>query len=160
MSFIFQPVPAGCAGLFAWLQRPEKAYTRWQGKLMVGVAWLGLLLAAINPPHGTGIIVCGLKLCTGISCPGCGLTRSLSCGLHGMFAESWQYHPLGLFILALFIATAIRSLLPSLWQERIRSWMESRAFIFNSFYLAFVTTFIGFGTVRALIELAHRLALN
>jgi hypothetical protein len=117
-------------------------------------------VAALNPPHGTGVTVCVFKHCTGISCPGCGLTRSLSCGLRGMFAESWQYHPLGLFILTLFIATAIRSLLPSLWQERIRSWMESRAFIFNSFYLAFVTTFIGFGTVRALIELAHRLALN
>jgi len=139
------------------LNRPEKVYRRWQGKVVVWVAWLGLLLAAVNPPHGTGITVCWLKYSTGVDCPGCGLTRSLSCGLRGMFAESWQYHPLGLFILALFAATAVRSLLPSPWQERIKAWMEAHAFACNLFYLAFVVTFIGFGTIRALVELAHRL---
>jgi hypothetical protein len=76
-----------------------------------------------------------------------------------MFAESWHYHPMGLLFLALFIATAVRSLLPALWQERFKLWMESHAFIFNSFYVAFATAFVGFGAIRALLELAHRLGL-
>ena len=160
MKFFQQTRTGSSSRISAWLSRPETVYSRWQGKVTVCAAWLGLLLAGINPPHGTGITVCVFKLCTGISCPGCGLTRSLSCGLRGMFAESWQYHPLGLFILALFIATAIRSLLPSKWQERIRSWMESHALVCNSLYLAFVVTFLAFGTARALIECIHHFPFN
>jgi hypothetical protein len=160
MTFCPQNLAPVLSRINVRLSRPEKVYRRWQDKAMVWAAWLGLLLAVVNPPHGTGVTVCWVKHFTGISCPGCGLTRSLSCGLRGMFAESWQYHPLGLLILALFLLTAVRSLLPASSQERIRLWMESRAFIFNSFYLAFVVTFVGFGTVRALIEFAHRLMFN
>ena len=115
-------------------------------------AWLGLLLAACTPPHGTGTTVCWLKLCTGIPCPGCGLTRSLSCGLHGMFWESFQYHPLGLFILVLFVGIGGVSLLPRLQRERLESRIEARAIWFNAAYLIFVTAFIGFGVARALVS--------
>lgn len=158
MSFNRQSFTTALNRMHVWLNRPDDVYRRWQGKVVVWVAWLGLLLAALNPPHGTGITICWIKLATGLPCPGCGVTRSLSCGLHGMFAESVHYHPLGLFILTLFVATAVRSLLPSIWQERIKAWMESRALAFNSCYLAFVATFIGFGIVRALIEMAHLFA--
>ena len=40
------------------------------------------------------------------------MTRSLSCGIRGMFLESWEYHPMGLFVLALFVVTAAQSLFP------------------------------------------------
>jgi len=64
------------------------------GKPCLFAAWSGLFLAAVTPPHGAGFTVCWLKASTGIPCPGCGLTRSLSCALRGMFMESWQYHPM------------------------------------------------------------------
>jgi hypothetical protein len=141
--------------LLRWLRRPDAVYRRWQGRTTVCVAWLGLLLAAVNPPHGAGITVCWFKVCTGLACPGCGLTRSLSCGLRGMILESWHYHPMGLPILTFFIFTAAASLLPKLWCERLARHVESRPITFNTIYLAFVVTFVGFGTMRALLQFAH-----
>jgi len=134
------------------LRRPEEVCRRWLGKTSVCVAWLGLLLATFSPPHGTGFSACWFKVCTGFPCPGCGLTRSLSCGLRGMFLESWQYHPMGLLILGLFATVAVVSLLPRSWQERLMRHMESRAVVFNALYLMFVVTFISFGAARALLQ--------
>ncbi len=141
--------------LHSWLHRPEHVHRRWFGKMPVRVAWLGLLLAVLSPPHGTGVTLCLFRACTGIPCPGCGMTRSMSCGLRGMFLESWHYHPLGLIILALFIATALLSLLPGLWQQRLARAMESRAFLFNILYLGFLFVFIAFGVTRAFLHLLH-----
>jgi hypothetical protein len=130
-------------------------FDRWQGPWTICAAWLGLLLATVTPPHGTGVTICWFKQATGIDCIGCGLTRSLSCGLRGMFAESLKYHPFGLFILALFIFTAVFSVLPPA-RRRLAGFMEARPMWFNGFYLAFVVTFVGFGTIRSLIELMQR----
>lgn len=140
------------------LNSPARVFDRWQGHWAVVAAWLGLFLAAITPPHGTGVTICWFKQTTGIDCIGCGLTRSLSCGLRGMFAESFNYHPFGLFILALFLFTAITSLLPAA-RERTSACMEARPRLFNGLYLAFVVTFVGFGTIRGLIELTQHLRL-
>lgn len=72
-----------------------------------------------------------------------------------MLAESFNYHPFGLFILALFLFTAILSLAPSA-RRRVAEYMEARPMRFNGLYLAFVATFVAFGTIRALIELIQR----
>lgn len=151
-------MPAIATTFIRKLNSPEKVFRYWQGPWMVCVAWLGLLLAAITPPHGTGTTVCWLKQCTGISCLGCGLTRSMSCGIRGMFAESFSYHPFGLFILALFIFTALVSLAPRL-RQRVATVMQSRPVLFNGLYLAFVIAFVGFGTVRAVIEIIERASM-
>jgi len=145
-------MPAFPTTLVQKLNSPERVFQRWQGFWTVCVAWLGLFLAAITPPHGTGTTICWFKQCTGIDCIGCGLTRSLSCGLRGMFAESFGYHPFGLFILALFLFTAVTSLAPSA-RKRIAAVMEARPILFNALYLTFVVAFVGFGTVRGLVEI-------
>jgi Protein of unknown function (DUF2752) len=136
------------------LRNSENVFHRWHNRTLVWVAWLGLLLAAVNPAHGFGITVCWFKLATGCSCPGCGLTRSLSCGLRGMLGESWNYHPFGLFILALFVATAVLSLLPATPRRRLAAWMAERALFFNTAYFAFVFLFLAFGAGRTLVEVA------
>lgn len=141
------------ARLACWIVQSGGVSRRWLGRTPVCVAWLGLLLAAVSPPHGTGFTLCWLKAATGLPCPGCGLTRSLSCGVRGLFLESWQYHPMGLLILALFVFTAGTSLLPAGRRERLARYMESRAVLFNALYLAFAASFIGYGLVRALAEL-------
>ncbi len=151
-------MPAFATTLVQKLNSPDRVFQRWQGAWTVVAAWLGLFLAAITPPHGTGVTICWFKQCTGIDCLGCGLTRSLSCGLRGMFAESFNYHPFGLFILALFLFTAFVSLAPSA-RQRVAVYMEARPLFFNGLYAAFVVTFVGFGTVRALIEITQRLSL-
>jgi len=141
-------------GFRRWLDAPERASCRWLGKYCVLVAWLGLLLATVSPPHGSGISLCFIHDATGVPCPGCGMTRSLSCGLRGMFLESFQYHPMGLLILALFIFTAGQSLLPQTHCDGIVRFIQSRATLFNALYLGFVITFVSYGAVRALHHLA------
>jgi hypothetical protein len=148
-------MPALVTTLVDKLNSPERAFRSWQGRCTVCAAWLGLFLAAITPPHGTGTTVCWMKQCTGIDCIGCGLTRSLSCGLHGMFVESFNYHPFGLFILALFLFTAFVSLVPKA-RQRVAAVMEAHPVFFNGLYLAFVVSLVGFGSVRALIEIIQR----
>jgi hypothetical protein len=140
-------------GFRRWLAAPERASHRWLGKYCVLVAWLGLLLATVSPPHGSGVSLCFFQDATGVPCPGCGLTRSLSCGLRGMFLASFQYHPMGLLILALFIFTAGQSLLPQAHRDGIVRFMQSRATLFNALYLVFVVTFVSFGAARALHHL-------
>jgi hypothetical protein len=133
-----------------WLNEPGHAVRLWLGRPCVMAAWLGLLLAVMTPPHGSGISACWFETATGLPCPGCGLTRSLSCGLRGMFLESWHYHPMGLFILALFVSTAAQSLLPKPFRDNLVRHVQARAKAVNLFYLVFVTVFVSFGAVRAL----------
>jgi Protein of unknown function (DUF2752) len=140
------------AQFLSWLSQPHKASSRWIGTPCVVAAWLGLLLAVLSPPHGSGVTVCWLKFTTGISCPGCGMTRSLSCGIRGMFSESWHYHPLGLVVLALLLLIAAQSLCPRSFRDRLARYIQNRASLFNRLYLAFAVTFVGFGIVRALFQ--------
>lgn len=136
-----------------WLNSSQTVWELWFGKLSVMVAWLGLMLTLVSPPHGSGFQVCWQKSTIGIPCPGCGVTRSLSCGIRGMFAESWNYHPMGLAILALFAFTAGQSLLPGVTRERLKCYVQARAATFNSLYLAFVILFVAYGIGRALTQL-------
>jgi hypothetical protein len=120
------------------------------------VAWVGLFLAVITPPHGLGFSLCWFESTTGIPCPGCGVTRSLSCGLRGMFLESLHFHPMGLLILGLFCVTAIQSLLLRATRERLARFLEFHARFFNTLYLAFVASFVLFGVGRAIACCAGR----
>ncbi len=143
-------VPAGADRLRAWLNDPLGARRRWLSRTNICVAWLGLLLGSLTPPHGFAFPMCWLHTTTGLPCPGCGLSRSLSCGLRGLWLESWHYHPLGLSILALFLAIAFASLLPAHLWGRLERALESQAQLFNALYATFVLTFVSFGAMRAL----------
>jgi hypothetical protein len=139
--------------LLKWLRRPDRAYQRWLGAPTVCAAWISLVVAVVSPPHGMGIKVCLFNAMTGVPCIGCGLTRSLSCGIRGMLGESLHYHPFGLFILSLFLIAAVTSLLPRSSKADIVRYMESRATFFNGLYLGFVVSFVGFGIVRAVLHI-------
>ena len=136
--------------LARWWSTPRDASALWLGRHCVLVAWLGLLAAVLVPPHGLGFSLCWFQQTIGLPCPGCGLTRSLSCGIRGMFLESYHYHPLGLLILALFGFTAFQSLWPGAARDWLARHMQSRPFLFKSAYVAFVGVFVIFGVARAL----------
>jgi len=127
----------------------------WLNRYSVFVSWVGLLLAGITPPHGFGLTVCWIKAGTGLPCPGCGLTRSISCALRGMVLESWQYHPFGFLILGFFVCAAAMSLMPA-FRKKLTSHIDSRPKLFGRIYAGFVAAFVGFGIARALLQLgAH-----
>jgi uncharacterized protein DUF2752 len=103
-------------------------------------AWLGLgLLAAAAfvllgevPLTGGGFVVCAFKRTTGISCPGCGMTRAMAALARGDLWAALQLHPFAPLLLVesvwLWLAGA-RSLLrrgvldlPSKLIERLIVW--------------------------------------
>lgn len=55
-------------------------------------------------PH-TGVCLCAFRIATGINCPGCGLTRSITALMHGDVAASVGFNPMGIFavVLAVFL---------------------------------------------------------
>jgi hypothetical protein len=145
--------------LRTWLECSERAHGFWLGRYCVAAAWMGLALAAFSPPHGSGLPWCWVYGATGLPCPGCGMTRSLSCALRGMWGESWTYHPFGLFVLPLFVLTAAQSLLPGPVRSRLKRLMQAHAPFFNGLYLTFVVAFVAFGATRALLHGAQLLWL-
>src|SRR5262249_38344908 len=143
-----------------WLTEPSHAARLWLGRPCVVAAWIGLLLAIFSPPGGSGLLRCWFEGATGVPCPGCGLTRSLSCAVLGMFLESFNYHPLGPVILVLFVLTAVQSLSPARSRSRLAECLRSRATLSNSLYLGFVAVFVGFGATRALLHFGANLSLG
>ncbi|MCU0873777.1 MAG: DUF2752 domain-containing protein [Pirellulaceae bacterium] len=47
---------------------------------------------------------CWFKRLTGLGCPGCGLTRSIICLVHGNFLRAWDFNPGGYFFFLLIAA--------------------------------------------------------
>jgi hypothetical protein len=58
-----------------------------------------ITLAAIAPNDGTPTI-CGFANCTGVACPGCGMTRAAGHLIRGNLIEAFRYHPLVLLVVA------------------------------------------------------------
>jgi len=91
-------------------------------KIASGFAAVLLILAGM---HATGIlpvarlagtvpVFCPFELVTGISCPGCGMTRAVLCLISGNPSDALLYNPFSFLLLALITA----SILPRRWLER------------------------------------------
>ena len=52
------------------------------------------LLAALFWSAETGPTLCPFARCTGLACPGCGMTRAVAALLRGDLSRSWDRHPL------------------------------------------------------------------
>jgi hypothetical protein len=124
------------------------------GRPTVVAAWLVLLVAAVHPPHGLGVPVCWTATTADLPCPGCGLTRSMSCAARGLLAESVAYHPFGVVFLAVFALVGVAGVLPSAGRRRVRGWVTRRRGAVHAAYVAIVASFIVFGIARAACHLA------
>jgi hypothetical protein len=60
--------------------------------LAAPAAVIGLL--ALLTPSDDGPTVCPFALCTGVACPGCGMTRAASHLIRGDLPTALTYHPL------------------------------------------------------------------
>jgi hypothetical protein len=67
--------------------------------------------------------VCIFKNLTGLPCPGCGLTRSMTAAVRGNLSQSWMFHRLGFvttfYILIQFLLN-LMILTVSPWRERLQ----------------------------------------
>ena len=61
--------------------------------------------------------MCGSKAYLGLSCPGCGLTRSFIAISHGQFSRAWNLNPASLFVY-IFVAIQIPWQVFQLWRIR------------------------------------------
>jgi hypothetical protein len=107
------------------------------------IAWLILAFAMALPPRGVGVPICPSKLATGVPCPGCGLTRSVTCLAHGDLWSSWSYHPFGIAVFALALWFAVVPLVAPSLHRRVKG---SRAA--SACGLLLLLAFVLYGIVR------------
>ncbi|MCB9597028.1 MAG: DUF2752 domain-containing protein [Sandaracinaceae bacterium] len=119
-----------------------------------GLATVMLAISFALPAGGTGlgIPMCWLKALTGVPCPGCGLTRSITNISHLHFAEAALYHPFGfpLYLLALVLVVAL------VWPRARRAFVRlliRNDVIARRAYWTFVGGFIVFGVGRIAVAL-------
>lgn len=78
-----------------------------------------LLLAALSPPEGLGFIGCPSRVVTGVPCPGCGITRSMTLLMRGRVSASLETHPFGVFILPLLAGIVLAGVGRALWPRQL-----------------------------------------
>ena len=70
-----------------------------------------LIFPFLTPSGDTGFVTCRFHELTGLSCPTCGISRSLDALVHGHLAESFRMHLFGpviyLIALGLFVKVTV-----------------------------------------------------
>lgn len=96
---------------------------------ILGAAGLAVVFAAsfILPPSGLGVSTCAFRNTFGISCPGCGLTRSFAAISHGQPADALRAHPLGAVIYAGMAVYMAKWVAEALLRRRLLARLEDRA---------------------------------
>lgn len=121
-----------------------------RGALAIAV----FVVAAVHPAGGLGIDLCPSRLFFHIPCPGCGITRSISCTIRGRFAEAVTYNLFGPIVIAVCLLLLASALLPGTWTAAIcrrLAWTEATTTrLIWGLGLAFIT----FGVIRALLQFA------
>jgi hypothetical protein len=116
--------------------------------ISMGLAAVVLLISALLPTAGLGFDLCWFKVTSGLPCPGCGLTRSLTNVSHLELGTALRYHPFGIVIwlLAAFLAGA--GLAGERRRRAIRRFLVRHDAIAQRAYWGFVYAFVAFGVLR------------
>lgn len=61
-------------------------------------------------------IPCVYTTLLGMHCPGCGMTRAVSCAVHGRFRDAWHYNPLIVVMLPLATYEWLRFIRGMTWR--------------------------------------------
>jgi hypothetical protein len=100
----------------------------------------GVVALHAVPTHSiaTGPVICPFRRFTGLPCPGCGMTRSLSLAAHWHFGEAAHLHPLGPVLYVTLVGLAVALLASWAWSprdvwERVRRTGSVRAASFAVF---------------------------
>ncbi len=91
-----------------------------------GFVLLGGLAGVAALTGDDGPVLCPFRVCTGMACPGCGLTRAVAHAARGDLAGSIRLHPLALPLVALLAAAFVlrRS---SVHRQRLDRWFAPTA---------------------------------
>ncbi|MCA9029519.1 MAG: DUF2752 domain-containing protein [Planctomycetaceae bacterium] len=118
------------------------------GPFTKGFSLVALLLSFFLPVDGLSVQVCWVKNLFNLPCPGCGLTRSVTCISHFEFLKAWQYHPFGFVLYPLFVLNLIVLCSPVLLSHRLRNYLDRHRRFTMSCYLTACGLFLVYGIVR------------
>lgn len=115
-----------------------------------------LALSVFLPVDGLGVDICFWHRLTELPCPGCGLTRSITCMTHGDLWRAAAYHPFGPLLWLMMIAMTLYSLLPKRFRGALSAAATRSEPEIRPAYRLFVATFVGFGVLRCGLDALAR----
>ncbi len=137
MTDVPPPLPAPDPRRLLWIRI---------GGLAVVPVGLWALAYAIPLPN---VPLCIFRLWTGRPCPGCGMTRSIVALVRGDLFTSLRFHPLGVALAALFVATFAGTAAGIFrGDDPVMRFLDRRGWIL---LVALAAAFLGLWVVRAFV---------
>lgn len=118
---------------------------------VAGILFLIILVSIYFDPAKYKITDCSFKHLTGVSCPGCGLTRSFHAGANFYIAEAFAFHLLGPFFLLGFCFMVLKYLAESITGKTIQ--LKNNRKLIKTTLLIIGITWAGFWLSRMVYEL-------
>lgn len=101
------------------------------------LALMSVLVLALIPSEGFNVILCPMQNIFGLPCPACGITRSMSSLLNLDVLHSFQYHPLGIIVLAVIITALIMN-----HSDFLNIRVYKKVSIYHSLFILFIITWL------------------
>lgn len=86
-------------------------------------------------------IPCAIKATTGLSCPGCGMTRLVISLAHGEIYQAFRYNPFFFVTLPMLFILYIQQTYLYVKEQRLSSWLDNTL-------LAYAVLEVAFGIIR------------
>jgi Protein of unknown function (DUF2752) len=105
--------------------RAARSFSFPSGAVLLSLICAGILiLSFLLPPEGLlGVETCSFHALTGLSCPGCGLTRAFVAISHARFYQAWFLHPFAFPLYGACVASLPAPIIPKalaiFWNPRI-----------------------------------------
>ena len=118
------------------------------GPLTKFFSLLAIVASFYLPVDGLGIDLCWIRKMLSLPCPGCGLTRSVTCISHLNFSDSWVYHPFGFLFYSLFVANLLLQVSPERFKGSLRNSFSRHDRATWIAYKTVISCFVVFGIAR------------
>lgn len=118
---------------------------------VAGILLLIILTSVYYNPVNYRITDCSFRHITGVSCPGCGLTRSFHAGANFHFVDAFAFHLLGPFFLLGFAFWVFKYLIESISGKTIQ--MKNNRKVIKTIFIIIGITWVGFWLSRMVYEL-------
>ena len=115
------------------------------------VLFLIILASVYYDPVNYKITDCAFKHITGLSCPGCGLTRSFHAGANLHIAQAFAWHLMGPFFLLGFVLLFLKYLFESVTGKTIL--VKLNRAVVKTVFLLIAITWAGFWISRMIYEM-------